>query len=137
MAYWLLKSEPGSWSWEDQVRDGVTEWDGVRNHQADNNMKAMKRGDRCFFYHSVSAKEIVGVVEVVREHYPDPSDASGRFGMVDVKVVAPVRKPVSLKEIKAEPALQDMRLVRQSRLSVSPVTPAEWQRICAMAGIAA
>ena len=137
MAYWLLKSEPGSWSWEDQVRDGVTEWDGVRNHQADNNMKAMKRGDRCFFYHSVKAKEIVGVVEVVREHYPDPSDASGRFGMVDVKVVAPVRKPVSLQEIKAEPALRDMRLVRQSRLSVSPVTPAEWQRICAMAGIAA
>ena len=137
MAYWLLKSEPGSWSWEDQVRDGVTEWDGVRNHQADNNMKAMKRGDRCFFYHSVSAKEIVGVVEVVREHYPDPSDASGRFGMVDVKVVAPVRRPVSLKEIKADPALQDMRLVRQSRLSVSPVTPAEWRRICAMAGIAA
>ncbi len=137
MAYWLLKSEPGSWSWEDQVRDGVTEWDGVRNHQADNNMKAMKRGDRCFFYHSVKAKEIVGVVEVVREHYPDPSDASGRFGMVDVKVVAPVRKPVSLQEIKAEPALQDMRLVRQSRLSVSPVTPAEWRRICAMAGIAA
>ena len=137
MAYWLLKSEPGSWSWEDQVRDGVTEWDGVRNHQADNNMKAMKRGDRCFFYHSVKAKEIVGVVEVVREHYPDPSDASGRFGMVDVKVVAPVRKPVSLQDIKAEPALQDMRLVRQSRLSVSPVTPAEWRRICAMAGIAA
>ena len=137
MAYWLLKSEPGSWSWEDQVRDGVTEWDGVRNHQADNNMKAMKRGDRCFFYHSVRAKEIVGVVEVVREHYPDPSDASGRFGMVDVKVVAPVRKPVSLQEIKAEPALRDMRLVRQSRLSVSPVTPAEWRRICAMAGIAA
>ena len=137
MAYWLLKSEPGSWSWEDQVRDGVTEWDGVRNHQADNNMKAMKRGDRCFFYHSVKAKEIVGVVEVVREHYPDPSDASGRFGMVDVKVVAPVRKPVSLQEIKAEPVLQNMRLVRQSRLSVSPVTPAEWRRICAMAGIAA
>lgn len=137
MAYWLLKSEPGSWSWEDQLRDGVTEWDGVRNHQADNNMKAMKRGDRCFFYHSVKAKEIVGVVEVVREHYPDPSDASGRFGMVDVKVVAPVRRPVSLKEIKADPALQDMKLVRQSRLSVSPVTPAEWRRICAMAGIAA
>lgn len=137
MAYWLLKSEPGSWSWEDQVRDVVTEWDGVRNHQADNNMKAMKRGDRCFFYHSVKAKEIVGVVEVVREHYPDPSDASGRFGMVDVKVVMPVRRPVSLKEIKAEPALQDMALVRQSRLSVSPVTPAEWKRLCAMAGIAA
>lgn len=137
MAYWLLKSEPGSWSWEDQVRDGVTEWDGVRNHQADNNMKAMKRGDRCFFYHSVKAKEIVGVVEVVREHYPDPSDASGRFGMVDVKAVMPVRRSVSLKEIKAAPALQDMALVRQSRLSVSPVTLAEWKRLCAMAGIAA
>ena len=109
----------------------------MRNHQADNNMKAMRRGDRCFFYHSVKAKEIVGVVEVVREHYPDPSDASGRFGMVDVKVVMPVRRPVSLKKIKAAPALQDMALVRQSRLSVSPVTPAEWKRLCAMAGIAA
>ena len=132
MAYWLLKSEPGSWSWDDQVRDSVTEWDGVRNHQANNNMKAMKRGDRCFFYHSVNAKEIVGVVEVVKEHYPDPTDASGRFGMVDVKAVVPVSQPVSLKQIKEDPALQDMQLVRQSRLSVSPVSEAEWRRICTL-----
>ena len=137
MAYWLLKSEPGSWSWDDQVRAGVGEWDGVRNHQANNNMKAMKRGDRCFFYHSVNAKEIVGVVEVVKEHYPDPTDASGRFGMVDIKPVVPVTQPVSLQQIKQDPLLQDMPLVRQSRLSVSPVTAAEWRRICTLAGIAA
>ena len=137
MAYWLLKSEPGSWSWDDQVREGVCEWDGVRNHQANNNMKAMRRGDRCFFYHSVNAKEIVGVVEVVKEHYPDPTDSSGRFGMVDIKPVVPVTQPVSLKRIKQDAALQDMKLVRQSRLSVSPVTAAEWRRICTLAGIAA
>ncbi len=100
-------------------------------------MKAMKQGDRCFFYHSVNAKEIVGVVEVVKEHYPDPTDSSGRFGMVDVKAVVPVGQPVSLKQIKEDPALQDMALVRQSRLSVSPVSPAEWRRICTLAGIAA
>ena len=137
MAYWLLKSEPGSWSWEDQVREGVSEWDGVRNHQANNNMKAMKRGDRCFFYHSVNAKEIVGIVEVVKEHYPDPTDATGRFGMVDVKAVLPASHPVSLKRIRQDPVLQDMPLVRQSRLSVSPVSAAEWRRICTLAGIAA
>ena len=137
MAYWLLKSEPGSWSWDDQVRDGVSEWDGVRNHQANNNMKAMKQGDRCFFYHSVNAKEIVGVVEVVKEHYPDPSDPTGRFGMVDVKPVVPAAQPVSLKQMKEDPALQDMQLLRQSRLSVSPVSAAEWRRICTLAGIAA
>ena len=106
MAYWLLKSEPGSWSWDDQVRDSVTEWDGVRNHQANNNMKAMKEGDRCFFYHSVNAKEIVGVVEVVKEHYPDPTDSSGRFGMVDVKAVVPVGQPVTLKQIKEDSSLE-------------------------------
>ena len=137
MAYWLLKSEPGSWSWDDQVREDVTEWDGVRNYQADNNMKAMKHGDRCFFYHSVKQKEIVGVVEVVREHYPDPTDPKGRFGMVDVKAVMPVQRPVSLAQIKQTPALQDMKLVRQSRLSVSPVTAPEWKEICKLAGIAA
>ena len=137
MAYWLLKSEPGAWSWDDQVKEGVGEWDGVRNYQANNNMKAMKKGDRCFFYHSVNAKEIVGVVEVVKEHYPDHTDASGRFGMVDVKPVMPVKQPVTLAQIKEEPALQDMKLVRQSRLSVSPVTAAEWKRICKMAGIKA
>jgi len=133
MAYWLLKTEPGAWSWDDQVRDGVTEWDGVRNYQASNNLKAMRIGDRAFFYHSVNEKRIVGTVEVVKEYYPDPSDASGRFGMVDVKALSALNKPVTLAEIKAEPALADFALVRQSRLSVVPVTNAQWQLICRMA----
>ena len=133
MAYWLLKTEPGAWSWGDQVRDGVTEWDGVRNYQASNNLKAMRIGDCAFFYHSVNEKRIVGTVEVVKEYYPDPSDASGRFGMVDVKALSALNKPVTLAEIKAEPALADFALVRQSRLSVVPVTNAQWQLICRMA----
>ena len=137
MAYWLFKSEPGAWSWDDQVKAGAAEWDGVRNHQANNNMKAMKKGDRAFFYHSVNEKSIVGVVEVAKEHYPDPTDKSGRFGMVDVKPVVPVARPVTLAEIKAEPALADLALVRQSRLSVVPVAAAEWRLLCKMAGIAA
>ncbi len=137
MAYWLFKSEPGAWSWDDQVKAGTAEWDGVRNYQADNNMKAMKTGDRGFFYHSVDAREIVGVVEIVREHYPDPSDPKGRFGMVDVKALMPVASPVTLADIKAEPALSGMALVRQSRLSVSPVADEEWGLICKMAGIGA
>ena len=132
MAYWLLKSEPGSWSWDDQVKAGATEWDGVRNYQASNNMKAMELGDRCFFYHSVKEKLVVGIVEVVGLYYPDPSDASGRFGMVDVKAVKPMERPVSLSEIKAEPRLSELALVRQSRLSVVPVNQAEWQLICEM-----
>ena len=137
MAYWLFKSEPGAWSWDDQVKAGTAEWDGVRNYQADNNMKAMKTGDRGFFYHSVNAREIVGVVEIVREHYPDPTDPKGRFGMVDVKALMPVASPVTLADIKAEPALSGMALVRQSRLSVSPVSDEEWALLCKMAGIAA
>jgi predicted RNA-binding protein with PUA-like domain len=137
MAYWLLKSEPGHWSWDDQVKKGVEHWDGVRNYQANNNMKAMKIGDRAFFYHSVDEKRIVGIVEVVREHYPDPSDASGRFGMVDVKAVKPVERPVTLAEIKAEPRLSNLALVRQSRLSVVPVGDDEWRVICGMAGTSA
>lgn len=132
MAYWLMKSEPGNWSWDDQVKDGVAEWDGVRNYQAANNMKAMKIGDRAFFYHSVKEKLVVGIVEVVKEYYPDPTDASGRFGMVDIKALRPFKRPVSLAEIKAEPELQDIALVRQSRLSVMPVTAEEWRIICAM-----
>jgi len=135
IAYWLFKSEPGSWSWDDQVKKGVEHWDGVRNHQANNNMKAMKKGDRGFFYHSVNEKSVVGIVEVVKEHYPDHSDASGRFGMVDIKAVMPVKTPVTLADIKADPRLQNMDLVRQSRLSVTPVSPAEWKTICAMAGV--
>ena len=122
MAYWLFKSEPGAWSWDDQVKAGAAEWDGVRNHQANNNMKAMKKGDRAFFYHSVNEKSIVGVVEVAKEHYPDPTDKSGRFGMVDVKALVPARHPVSLAEIKQAPALADLPLIRQSRLSVVLMT---------------
>ena len=132
MAYWLMKSEPGTWSWDDQVKAGSAEWDGVRNYQASNNMKAMELGDLCFFYHSVKEKLIVGIVEVVRLYYPDPSDASGRFGMVDVKAVKPMERPVSLSEIKAEPELANLALVRQSRLSVVPVNAAEWKLICKM-----
>ena len=132
MAYWLVKSEPGTWSWEDQVRDGTTFWDGVRNYQASNNLKAMKKGDLCFFYHSVNEKRIVGIVKVVKEYYPDPSDASGRFGMVDVKAVKPVKRPVTLAEIKGEPRLEEMALIRQSRLSVMPVSEEQWDLILAM-----
>jgi predicted RNA-binding protein with PUA-like domain len=132
MAYWLMKTEPGAWSWEDQVRDGVAEWDGVRNYQASNNMKAMRIGDRAFFYHSVNEKRIVGIVEVAREYYPDPTDASGRFGMVDVKALMPMNKPVSLADIKGEPKLQDLPLIRQSRLSVMPIDDDAWALICRM-----
>ncbi len=135
MQYWLFKSEPFKWSWDQQVAASVDHWDGVRNYQASNNMKAMKLGDRGFFYHSNEGKEIVGVVEVVKEHYPDHTDKSGRFGMVDVKALHPVKNPVTLADIKQEPALQDLALVRQSRLSVVPVGKEEWKVLCKMAGI--
>jgi predicted RNA-binding protein with PUA-like domain len=137
MAYWLFKSEPGSYSWERLVKDKRTHWNGVRNYQANNNMKAMKKGDRGFFYHSVDEKDIVGVVEVVKEHYPDDSDSTGRFGMVDVKAVMPVKHRVKLSAIKEEPGLEKLALVRQGRLSVVPVSAAEWKILCRMAGIAA
>lgn len=137
MAYWLFKSEPGAWSWDDQVRDGVAEWDGVRNYQANNNMLAMRVGDKAFFYHSVNEKRIVGVVEVVKEHYLDPTDRSGRFGMVDVKALRAVKTPVTLADMKANPRLENLALLRQSRLSVAPVSDREWKIICAMAGIEA
>lgn len=135
MAYWLFKSEPGTWSWDDQVRKGAAGegWDGVRNHQASNNMKAMAIGDRGFFYHSVDEKRIVGIVEVIEEYHPDPTDASGRFGMVTVKAVKPVEKPVTLADVKANPELADFALIRQSRLSVVPVSDAQWRVLCAMA----
>jgi predicted RNA-binding protein with PUA-like domain len=135
MQYWLFKSEPGAWSWDDQVKKGVEHWDGIRNYQADNNMKAMQIGDKGFFYHSVKEKQIVGVVEVVKEHYPDHTDKSERFGMVDLKALYPVKHPVTLAEVKQEPALKDLALVRQSRLSVVPVNKAEWKVMCKMAGI--
>lgn len=135
MAHWLVKSEPFKYSWDRMVADGVTHWDGVRNHQAANNLKAMRLDDRVFFYHSNEGLAVVGVVAVAREYYPDPSDPAGRFGMVDVRAVAPAPVPVTLKQMKADPELQGMALVRQSRLSVCPVTDAEWARVCALAGI--
>ena len=132
MQYWLFKSEPSAWSWDDQVKEGTAEWDGVRNHQANNNMKAMKKGDKGFFYHSVKEKRVVGLLEVVKEYYQDPTDKSDRFGMVDFKALKPVEKPVTLADIKASPELQKMALVRQSRLSVMPVTAKEWRQILKM-----
>lgn len=135
MAYWLVKSEPNAWSWDDHVKAGVAEWDGVRNHQANNNMKEMTTGDKAFFYHSVDEKQIVGVLEVVKEHYPDHTDVTGKFGMVDFRALFPVKKPVSLANIKADQRLADFQLVRQSRLSVLPVADKHWKLICRMAEI--
>jgi len=137
VAYWLMKSEPGEYSYDDLVKDGSAEWDGVRNYQASNNMKAMKIGDRAFFYHSVKEKSIVGVMEVVKEYYPDHTDKSERFGMVDVKALMRVEHKVTLAEIKAEPKLADLLLVRHSRLSVVPVSAPHWKLICRMAGVKA
>lgn len=132
MAHWLLKSEPETWSWDDQVRDRTTKWDGVRNHQAANNLKAMKRGENAFFYHSGAQKSVVGIVEVIGEHRPDPSDESGKFVLVEVAAVKPFVQPVTLQQIKAEPRLSGLLLVRNSRLSVVPVGEAEWRLICQM-----
>ena len=137
MAYWLLKSEPTKYSWDQMVQDGRTHWDGVRNFQAANNMKAMRQGDRAFFYHSNEGKEIVGVVEIVRPFYPNPADPGGKFGMVDVAPVAPAKQPVGLAEMKGIPELASMALLRQSRLSVCPVSDGEWSVICRMAGLPA
>ncbi len=135
MKYWLMKTEPGGWSWDDQVREGVAEWDGIRNHQAANNMKAMKAGDRVFFYHSVNEKRIVGIVEVVKEYYPDPSDKTARFGMVDVKAREPMPAPVTLAQIKDDARLEHLLLVRHTRLSVMPIDAKAWKLICRMGGL--
>jgi predicted RNA-binding protein with PUA-like domain len=135
MQYWLLKSEPETYSWNQLVKDKSTNWSGVRNNAAALNLKAMKIGDRAFFYHSGEDRQVVGICEIVKEAYPDPSDATGRFVQVDVKALHPVPKPVTLAAIKAEPKLQEMRLVRESRLSVSPVTADAWRLICKMAGV--
>jgi predicted RNA-binding protein with PUA-like domain len=137
MAYWLFKSEPDAWSWDQQKAKGAKgePWSGVRNYQAANNMKAMKKGDRGFFYHSGEERSIVGIVEVIGEYRPDPTDEKGKFGLVDVKAVRDVPKPVTLAEIKADPKLKDMTLVKFSRLSVQPVTEAEWKYISALGGV--
>lgn len=138
MAHWLVKSEPSVWSWDQMTAAGAkgTRWDGVRNHTAKLNLMAMKKGERAFFYHSNEGKEIVGVVEVIREAYPDPSAAPGEpWVVVDVKAVAPLPKPVTLDEVKTTPGLTEMALVKQSRLSVQPVAPAEWKLVARMGGL--
>ncbi len=138
MAYWLMKSEPGAWSWDDQVKNGDKgeAWTGVRNHQAKLNLMKMKKGDRAFFFHSNIGKEIVGVVEVMREPYPDPTAKSGEpWVAVKVKAVAPLPRPVTLAAIKAEPKLKPMALVNNTRLSVQPVTAQEWKIVCKMGGL--
>jgi predicted RNA-binding protein with PUA-like domain len=137
MAYWLFKSEPNTWSWEDQVKKGKKgeEWDGVRNYQARNFMRAMKKGDLGFFYHSVNEKRVVGIVEVIAEAHPDSTDGSGTWECVDIAAVEPVPNPVTLDDIKAEPKLSDMVLVNNSRLSVQPVTASEWKQVRKMGGL--
>ncbi len=133
MAYWLVKSEPAEWSWDDQVRAGVERWDGVRNPQAQRYLRSMRRGDLAFFYHTGTERRVVGIVEVVREAYPDPSDP--KQVVVDVQAVRPLARPVTLAEIRADARLQHLLLLRQPRLSVVPIDPASWARICAMGGL--
>jgi predicted RNA-binding protein with PUA-like domain len=132
MAHWLLKSEPSTWSWDDQVKAGAkgTAWDGVRNHLAKKHLMAMKRGERAFFYHSGENKQIIGVVEVIGEYRSDPSDKTATFGMIDVKAAGALPVPVTLAMCKAEKSLAKMALLRNSRLSVQPVTDAEWAVVC-------
>lgn len=137
MAYWLVKSEPSVWSWDQQVAKGAKgeAWTGVRNHTAKLNMMKMKKGDRAFFYHSNEGKEIVGIAEIIREHYPDPSDKTGKFVCVDIAADKPLKSAVTLSAIKAEAKLANMDLLKQSRLSVGSVKPDEWKLICKMGGI--
>ena len=132
MKYWLLKSEPDAWSWDNQVKEGASMWDGVRNYQARNNLKEMKKNDLCFFYHSVTERSIVGIVKVVKEYYPDPTDKTGRFVVVDVKATKKLKNPVSLDQIKENSKLQNIALVKQSRLSVMPLKKTEWDIIIKM-----
>ena len=132
MKYWLLKSEPDEWSWDNQVKEGASMWDGVRNYQARNNLKEMKKNDLCFFYHSVTERSIVGIVKVVKEYYPDPTDKTDRFVVVDIKATKKLKNPVSLDQIKENNKLKDIALVKQSRLSVMPLKKNEWDIIIKM-----
>jgi predicted RNA-binding protein with PUA-like domain len=136
MDYWLLKTEPDTFSWDHQLKRGAKgePWTGVRNFTARRHMKEMKKGDRAFFYHTGEEKQVVGIVEVIRESYPDPTDQDGKFLALDVKALEPLPKPVTLAAIKAEPRLKEMALVKYSRLSVQPVTAAEWKIVCQMGG---
>ncbi len=137
MAYWLVKSEPDAWSWDQQVADGKkgTPWTGVRNHSAKLNLMKMKKGEKAFFYHSNVGKEIVGIAEIAREHYPDPTDESGKFVVVDLVAVKPLKTPVTLEQVKKEKPLAEMALIKLSRLSVQPVTDAEWKHLCKLGGV--
>ena len=134
MAHWLIKSEPGTWSWDQHAQAGADAWTGVRNHQAKQHLMAMSPGDEALFYHSGEVRAVVGVTAVARAAYPDPTDPSGAFVCVDFKALAPLARPVTLTEIKANPELKEMVLVKNSRLSVQPVTDAEWRVLCAMGG---
>ncbi|WP_183265694.1 EVE domain-containing protein [Acidocella aromatica] len=135
MNYWLVKSEPDAFSWDEQVKNGVEPWTGVRNHLAKKHLAAMRPGDRAFFYHSNIGKEIVGIVEVVREAYPDPSAESGPWVCVDMKAVKPLKKPVTLAAIKADPRFAELALLKYSRLSVGPVSAEHWKMLCEMGGV--
>jgi predicted RNA-binding protein with PUA-like domain len=139
MAYWLMKTEPETFGWDHQVKKGAKgePWTGVRNFRAREHLKAMKQGDRAFFYHTGEEKRIVGIVEVIKEAYRDPTDEKGVFVCVDVKAVEPLPTPVTLAEVKADPRLKDMVLARQPRLSVQPVTAEEWKTVCKMGGVKA
>ena len=134
MAHWLVKSEPSVYSWDQMVADKRTHWNGVRNFQAAANLKAMKVGDTCFFYHSNEEKAVVGVVEIAKTYYPDPTDETGKFGMVDVKAHKKLKKPVTLATIKADPELAELALVRQSRLSMMPIDAKAWAKIVKLGG---
>ena len=135
MKYWLLKSEPNTWSWDDQIKEKITMWDGVRNYQARNNLMSMRVNDLCFFYHSVNEKKIVGIVSVTKEHYTDPTDKTKKFVAVDVKTKKTLKNPVTLKQIKKERKLSHLALVKQSRLSVMPIDKISWDLICNLGGI--
>jgi predicted RNA-binding protein with PUA-like domain len=137
MAYWLVKSEPSTWSWDQQVAKGAKgeAWTGVRNHTAKQNLEKMKKGDHAFYYHSNEGKEIVGIVEIIREAYPDASDKTGKFVCVDLKAVKPLKTPVTLAAIKADKTLAEMDLVKYSRLSVQSVTAEQWKHICKLGGV--
>ncbi len=134
MAFWLVKSEPDAFGWDQQVANGTEPWTGVRNYMARNNLRAMRIGDRAFFYHSNIGREVVGVVEVVREAYPDPTASEGDWVCVDLRALAKLPRPVALTAMKADPALEGLALIRQSRLSVMPVSAGHWHHICALGG---
>ena len=135
MRYWLIKSEPNTWSWDDQIKENITMWDGVRNYQARNNLMSMKINDLCFFYHSVNEKKIVGIVSVTKEHYTDPTDKTKKFVAVDVKTKKSLKNPITLRQIKKEKKLSHLALVKQSRLSVMPIDKISWNLICKLGGL--